>query len=235
MTDQSMSVLLPPAQDQQVFLVRRREHRQPGSGYPSHRPDQSERRRPEVSSGATAPARHALQRPGEGPANEGKMYVSMVLLPNGNVFETGGGLINRADPVYEASMINTAALEAGDPASTVYTEMAHDPVPRTYHSQSFLLPDGRILSIGNNPANGSFDLRMSVYSPPYMFNGSRPVITSVQSESDWTYANNGGKGYTVTTNVPIKSAELLRPAESPTSPTRTSGSSPCRSAALVTR
>ena len=29
---------------------------------------------------------------------DGKMYVSMVLLLNGNVFENGGGLINREDP-----------------------------------------------------------------------------------------------------------------------------------------
>ena len=50
-----------------------------------------------------------------------------LLLPNGNVFETGGGLINREDPVYEASMINTANLEAGDSAAKVYTEMAVDP------------------------------------------------------------------------------------------------------------
>jgi hypothetical protein len=41
----------------------------------------------------------------------------MVLLPNGNVFETGGALIDREDPVYEASMINMAQLEAGAPAS----------------------------------------------------------------------------------------------------------------------
>ena len=136
------------------------------------------------------------------------MYVSMVLLPNGNVFETGGGLINREDPVYEASMINTSALEAGDSASQVYTEMATDPVPRTYHSQSMLLPDGRILSVGNNPGDGSFNMQISVYSPPYLFDGSRPVIDSVAHASDWTYGSN----YTIKTSTPIKSAELLSPA-----------------------
>jgi hypothetical protein len=132
----------------------------------------------------------------------------MVLLPNGNVFETGGGLINREDPVYEASMINTAALEAGDAASKVYTEMAVDPEPRTYHSQSFLLPDGRIISIGNNPGDGSFNMSISVYSPPYLFDGARPVIRSVASETNWTY----GHSYTVKTSTPIKSAELMKPA-----------------------
>ena len=34
---------------------------------------------------------------------QGKMYVSAVILPNRKVFETGGALHDRADPVYEAS------------------------------------------------------------------------------------------------------------------------------------
>jgi len=81
-------------------------------------------------------------------------------------------------------------------------------VPRTYHSQSMLLPDGRILSIGNNPGDGSFNMQISVYSPPYLFDGARPVIDSVAHASDWVYGNH----YTIKTSTPIKSAELLRPA-----------------------
>ncbi len=207
MTDQSMSVLLPPAQTQQVFLA--------GGGNinflnPGTRLTDLinlNSANPAYKGGPLLP-RGTLSNGQEEPASEGKMYVSMVLLPNGNVFETGGGLINREDPVYEASMINTAALEAGDPASQVYTEMATDPEPRTYHSQSFLLPDGRIVSIGNNPGDGSFNMSISVYSPPYLFDGTRPVIKSVANETNWTY----GHSYTVKTSTPIKSAELIRPA-----------------------
>ena len=79
------------------------------------------------------------------------MYVSAVLLPDGKVFETGGGLHNRADPVYEASMF--------DPTTNTFTPgMATDPVPRTYHSSAFLLPDGRVMAVGNNPGDGTFDM-----------------------------------------------------------------------------
>ena len=103
-------------------------------------------------------------------ATQGKMYVSAVLLPDGKVFETGGGLHNRADPVYEASMF--------DPVTNTFTAgMATDPVPRTYHSSAFLLPDGRVMAVGDNPGDGSFDMRLSVYSPPYLFKGARPQIT----------------------------------------------------------
>ena len=207
MTDQSMSVLLPPAQSQQVFLTG-------GGNIKWSNP--ATRLTDLIDLNAAVPAykpgpllpQGILSNGKLESATEGKMYDSMVLLPNGNVFETGGGLIDREDPVYEASMINVANLEAGKPASAVYTSMATDPVPRDYHSMSMLLSDGRVLSIGNNPGDGSFEMRMSVYSPPYLFHGARPQITGVQSASNWIYGGN----YKITTNSPIVSAELIRPA-----------------------
>jgi hypothetical protein len=207
MTDQSMSVLLPPAQSQQVFLAG-------GGNILNLKPGTRltnlinlNAANPRYTHGPLLPLGGLSNGKAE-PVSDGKMYPSMVLLPNGNVFETGGALINREDPVFEASMINTAALEAGQPASKVYTEMAHDPVPRGYHSQSLLLPDGRVLSIGNNPGDGSFELRISVYTPPYLFDGARPQVKSVQSTNSWRY----GGSYSITTNTPIKTAELLKPA-----------------------
>jgi hypothetical protein len=205
MTDQSMSVLLPPAQSQYVFLAGggNINYEKPGTrltdlidlnaANPAYRP------------GPLLPLGKLSNGKTE-PSADGKMYPSLVLLPNGNVFETGGGLTNRENPVYEASMINTANLESG--RGPVYTSMAYDPVWRGYHSQSLLLPDGRVLSIGNNPGDGSFNLQISVYTPPYLFDGPRPQINSVQSPTSWVY----GRSYSITTNTPIKTAELLRPA-----------------------
>jgi hypothetical protein len=205
MTDQSMSVLLPPAQSQEVFLA--------GGGNINNLKPATRltdlidlnAADPTYKAGPLLP-RGTLSNGQEESATEGKMYDSMVLLPNGNVFETGGALVNREEPVYEASMINTANLESG--SGTVYTEMAHDPVSRGYHSQSLLLPDGRVLSIGNNPGDGSFSMQISVYTPPYLFDGARPQVKSVQSTNSWTYGGN----YSITSNVPVKTAELLRPA-----------------------
>ncbi len=51
-------------------------------------------------------------------------------------------------------------------------------------------------------------MQISVYSPPYLFDGARPVIKSVTDANNWVY----GKNYTIKTSTPIKSAELLRPA-----------------------
>jgi galactose oxidase-like protein len=61
--------------------------------------------------------------------------------------------------------------------------------------------------MANNPGDGSFDMRISVYSPPYMFNGARPQITSVASQ-EWHY----GSTEQISTDSPIVSAELIRPA-----------------------
>ncbi|MEV4537917.1 galactose oxidase early set domain-containing protein [Asanoa sp. NPDC049518] len=197
--DQSMSVMLPPAQAQRVLTV--------GGG--------------NGDTGATAgrltdiiDLKAANPRYTAGPlipqgkltggvpqtGAQGKMYVSLVLLPDGTVFETGGALHNRADPVFEASIF--------DPATNTFKSgMATDPVPRTYHSSAFLLPDGRVMAVGDNPGNGSFDTRISIYSPPYLFKGARPQIKTV-TNTNWAY----GSTQRITTNGAITRASLIRPA-----------------------
>jgi hypothetical protein len=199
MTDQSMSVLLPPAQSQKVLLA--------GGGninwaVPATRLTDLislNSANPRYTPGPLLP-RGKLSNGRLESASEGKMYVSMVLLPNGMVFETGGGLIDREAPVYEASMYNPAT-------GRFISGMATDPVPRTYHSSAFLLPDGRVMAIGNNPGNGSFNMHISVYTPPYLFHGPRPRITSLGS-TYWTY----GSTQQITANQKIVRAELISPA-----------------------
>jgi len=199
-TDSSMSVLLPPAQSQKVMLM--------GGGnvlytnYPATRLTDLiglNAASPHYVPGPLLPRGTLSNGKLESPA-EGKMDVSAVILPNGQVFETGGNLIDREDPVYEAAMYNPATNRFSAP-------MATDPVPRTFNSMAFLLPDGQVMAIGNNPGNGSFDTRISVYSPPYLFHGARPKITSVATRS-WTYGSNEQ----VTVNQKIVSAELISPA-----------------------
>ena len=196
--DQSMSVLLPPAQDQRVLTI--------GGGNIETNVDANrltdvidlKQATPSYRPGPLLPT--GLMTGGVPQSStQGKMYVSAVILPDGKVFETGGGLHNRADPVYEASMF--------DPATNTFTAgLATDPVPRTYHSSAFLLPDGRVMAVGDNPGNGTFDMRISVYSPPYLFNGARPQIRSV-SHTSWGY----GTTEQITVDAPIVKAALIRP------------------------
>ncbi|MFI1968084.1 galactose oxidase [Streptomyces cinnamoneus] len=200
--DQSMSVLLPPAQDQRVLTM--------GGGNVNSNPEASrltdiidlKQPSPRYVPGPLLPQGTVDQGQGRKPETgaQGKMYVSAVLLPDGKVLETGGGLHDRADPVYEASFFNPVS-------NTFQAGLPTDPIPRTYHSSAFLLPDGRVMAVGDNPGNGTFDDHVSVYTPPYLYKGPRPQITSVANDR-WQYAST----QRVTVDRPVVKAELIRPA-----------------------
>ena len=70
--------------------------------------------------------------------------------------------------------------ELWDPAQNTFTELASATRYRGYHSIALLLPDGRVLSSG-----GDNQPNAEVFSPPYLFKGARPVVTS--SPSSITY------------------------------------------------
>ncbi|MER5403447.1 galactose oxidase early set domain-containing protein [Streptomyces sp. NPDC002769] len=199
--DQSASVLLPPAQDQKVLTL--------GGGNIDSNPEAGrltdvidlKAANPAYTTGPQIPQGTVDLGNGRVPetGGQGKMYVSAVLLPDGKVLETGGGLHNRADPVYEASIY--------DPASSTFDPVAADPEARGYHSSAFLLPDGRVMATGDNPGNGTWNHNVSLYTPPYLFKGTRPAITSV-IDNEWVY----GDTQRITVDRPVVRAELIRPA-----------------------
>jgi hypothetical protein len=99
----------------------------------------------------------------------------LTLLPDGKVLATGGsggfGFDNASKPVY--------ASEMWDPATGQWTTMAGISVYRGYHSTALLLPDGRVVSAGGEQTGASAE----IYSPPYLFNGARPTISSVSAST----------------------------------------------------
>ncbi|MFF4798367.1 galactose oxidase-like domain-containing protein [Streptomyces sp. NPDC001351] len=199
--DQSASVLLPPAQNQKVLTI--------GGGNIESNPDANrltdvidlKQANPSYVAGPPIPQGTVDLGNGKVPETgaQGKMYVSAVLLPDGKVLETGGGLHNRANPVYEASIY--------DPDSNTFDPVAADPEARGYHSSAFLLPDGRVMATGDNPGNGTWNHNVSIYTPPYLLKGERPTITSMIN-TEWHY----GDTQRITVDHPIVKAELIRPA-----------------------
>ncbi|MCP3142327.1 galactose oxidase-like domain-containing protein [Pyxidicoccus xibeiensis] len=91
------------------------------------------------------------------------------LLPDGKVLVTGGsrgsGFDNSGSPVLNA--------EVYDPAANKWTRLASNTVYRGYHATALLLPDGRVLSAGGRNRRTA-----EVYSPPYLFKGARPAVSS---------------------------------------------------------
>jgi hypothetical protein len=93
---------------------------------------------------------------------------NLTILPDGRVLCTGGsasGGFNTEDGGKAAVVWN--------PANGGWTAWATEVNYRGYHSTALLLPDGRVLSSGgdNHP-------NAELFSPPYLFNGARPTISS---------------------------------------------------------
>jgi hypothetical protein len=100
-----------------------------------------------------------------------------VLLPDGSVFVCNGSdqgqSDNSAAPVYEAEIYH--------PATETWERAATATVPRLYHATALLLPDGRVMTAGtdgswNQPPYNVGELRIELYSPPYLFRGRRPTL-----------------------------------------------------------
>ncbi len=176
MRNQSASVLLPPAQDQKVMVM---------GGGPAGKPNKTDAIDDVdvVDLRAAAPSFQAAD-----PLCFPRLHLNAVLLPDRTVLVTGGSLKQEDQPLARLQ------AELFDPVSGGWTPVARSQVPRLYHSTAVLLPDGRVVSAGGNPEGGTHvqwdqdpeeEMRLEVYSPPYLFKGPRPTIGAVATE--WTY------------------------------------------------
>jgi hypothetical protein len=195
--DQSASVLLPPAQDQRVMIL---------GGGPA---DASN------ATGSTAIVDLTAPGPAYAPAapmSLPRMHLNAVLLPDHTVFVSGGALSR------EDRTVARLQSEIYDPAANTWRIGATATVVRMYHSIALLLPNGRVVTAGGNPPpyghhvpweppDPNEEMRLEVYSPPYLFAGPRPVISAAPAE--WKY------GQDITISSPqagnIKWASIIRP------------------------
>ena len=103
----------------------------------------------------------------------------MTLLPDGTVLASGG--MTTSDGVDLSKAVLPA--EIWDPATETWTTVASLTTGREYHSTALLLPDGRVLMAGGGqlPGRATDIYSGEIYSPPYLFKGARPTITSAPS------------------------------------------------------
>jgi Domain of unknown function (DUF1929)/FG-GAP-like repeat len=188
--NQCASVILPPAQDQQVMLL---------GGGPK---DEDGQQRGEATQ-RVAVVDLRSQTPTYAPKaslNKKRMHVNAVLLPDRTVLAAGGGVTREAS-AQPAQMPPGTVLPDGvkedfvaeiyDPSTDMWTETAIATVARLYHSVALLLPDGRVVTASGNPDKGQQvpwlppdpreEMRLEIYSPPYLFRfdavNPRPEIT----------------------------------------------------------
>lgn len=156
------SVLLAPAQTQQVMIVG-------GGGIGSSK--QTTARTAIASLATTDPSYTA------GPdLAAAKRYVGAVTLPDDTLLLTGGSTGYRTDDSRTAQLYN--------PATKTMTTVAAPHVGRDYHSETILLPDARVATFGSNPldATNSFEQRIEIYSPAYLFRGPRPTLSAIPTQ-----------------------------------------------------
>ena len=114
-----------------------------------------------------------------GPMHHPREWANTVLLPDGTVLVAGGGRKDDyGEPVFSAEIYH--------PASGTWTVMAAQRAPRMYHSTAVLLPDGRVLSAGES--YGSLKQTGEIFSPPYLFKGARPAISSAPATLGYGHA-----------------------------------------------
>jgi hypothetical protein len=196
-TETSGSVLLPPAQGQRYMIAG-------GGGIGDV----------ETSTARTdvADLRAAEPRFTPGPdLVRAVRYPSMVVTPDDKVLVTGGSTGYRG-----SGLSDQLVCQVYDPDLGTMTRLADPAVGRDYHSEALLLPDGRVITLGGDPlyrdaANtrgGRFEQRIEIYSPPYLFQGERPRVTSGPEHV--------GRGATALFGTPdaagIATARLMRPS-----------------------
>jgi hypothetical protein len=196
-TETSGSVLLPPAQDQRYMIAGGG-----GIGESKLTTDRTDiidlnSAKPHFEPGPD------LEKP--------VRYPNMVITPDDKVVISGGSTGYRGKG--DSDML---LCHLYDPKANKLTRMADPTVGRDYHSEALLLPDGRVITLGSDPLfsdakdtiPGTFEKRIEIYSPPYLFQGDRPEISGGPEQVK--------RGDTVWFGTPdargVKTARLVRPS-----------------------
>lgn len=164
-----------------------------------------------VSAGfAKVPAANSIQIP--------RAHHNTVQLPDGSMVTIGGGLgtVDPADTpeipggnhLYDGAIFST---EIYNPTTNSWAMGPSNAQRRTYHSTALLLPDGRVLSAGDDRETKRSHPSQWVaeyYKPAYLFRGARPTIAGATGAA--------GYGSAITISTPdaesIRSAVLIPPA-----------------------
>jgi hypothetical protein len=138
-----------------------------------------------------------------GSMHYGRSYHTLTALPDGTVLATGG--MSESDGIDHSKAVFPA--EIWNPSTGVWSEMAANQRPREYHSSAILLQDGRVLLAGGGAfATAQNEANAEIFSPPYLFKGARPTITTAPSQIDL------GQSFNVTTPdaASIQNVALVR-------------------------
>jgi len=141
---------------------------------------------------------------------QGTRYPQLVTLPDDTMLITGGSRYYRG-----AHNSDNHVARIYHPSTNTLSVAASPAIGRDYHSEALLMPDGRVITLGGNPlysdkadtVSATFEQRIEIYTPAYLYHGARPVISSATS----TVAVGGSVVVTSPDASSIVSARLIRP------------------------
>jgi type II secretory pathway pseudopilin PulG len=124
------------------------------------------------------------------PMNFPRAYHTLTPLPDGTVIVTGGTVnTGYQDPPtggvarFEAEIWTPNPL---DLSTGTWATMAPAQRRRAYHGNAILLPDGRVLVAGGGRLGGMTpQFEREIFSPPYLFRGPRPVISTAPATAGY--------------------------------------------------
>jgi PA14 domain/Domain of unknown function (DUF1929)/Glyoxal oxidase N-terminus len=134
-----------------------------------------------------------------------RRQMNATLLPDGKIFVSGGTSGNGFNDACDAVF----AAEIWDPVTEQFTTVASAAERRLYHSTAILLLDGRVLVGGGGQPSGencpdADHSNVEFYSPPYLFKGARPTLSSAPAAVDY------GQQFAVGTSDTISKVSLIR-------------------------
>ena len=132
-----------------------------------------------------------------------RRHLNATLLPTGDVLVTGG----TAAPGFNDAAGTVHTAELWSPKDGKWKTLAPNIINRIYHSAAILLPDARVLVTGAGANQGAVnELNAELYSPPYLFRGTRPSLTDAPSALSY------GASFAIVTPGPrsIAKVTLLR-------------------------
>ena len=130
-----------------------------------------------------------------------------VILPDGTMLTVGGnkGVYGYENPEFSTELYSKPA---GNTTGT-WLQVAPHAIQAAYHSTALLLPDATVMLSQDDmdySAQAAFQHKVQVYTPPYLFKGTQPIITAAPASARL------GQSFIVSTNRnSMTSAVLVAP------------------------
>jgi len=109
----------------------------------------------------------------------------IVLLPDKKVLVIGGEKEESGDPTPTNPWNQVALTDLYNPAADSWRRLAPLNIAREYHQMPFLVPDGRVITLGGEgqPGNEPAQSTAEAFTPPYLMRGVRPQISGMSSSN----------------------------------------------------